>query len=278
MTAGPTNCSSSEGLRIVVVGCAGHMGRMLVRAISDAADCRIVGGSVESGAPEEGTDLGILAGVGPVGVLATSDVAPLFARADVVIEFSAPEATVAHAALAAQARCAHVIGTTGLSAEQEDALARAARHTAIVYAPNMSIGVTLLLAITEQVAMTLGPDWDIEIQEMHHRRKVDAPSGTALGLGRAAAAGRGVDLEAVRQSVRDGVTGPRKDGDIGFATLRGGTVVGEHKVIFAGADERIELGHIATDRAIFAKGALHAAKWTAGKPPGLYSMKSVLGL
>ncbi len=266
------------GIRVVVIGCAGRMGRMLVRAVAADPGCRLVGGSVEPGAPEEGSDLGALAGIGSTGVLATSDVAPLFAQADAVIEFSVPAATVAHAALAAQARCAHVIGTTGLDAEQEAALERAARHTALVYTANMSVGVTLLAAITRQVAATLGTDWDIEVLEMHHRRKVDAPSGTALALGRAAADGRNVDLAAVRQTVRDGHTGPRPEGEIGFATLRGGSVVGEHRVIFAGADERIELAHIATDRAIFAAGALRAAKWAAGQKPGLYTMNDVLGL
>lgn len=268
----------SAGIRLAVIGCAGRMGRMLVGAAAADPKLQVIGGSVEPGAPEEGSDLGALAGVGSLGVLATSDTAPLFAQADVALEFSVPEATVAHAALAAQARCAHVIGTTGLDPQQEAALERAGRHTAIVYAANMSIGVALLRAITAQVAATLGPDWDIEILEMHHRRKVDAPSGTALALGRAAAEGRGVDLAAVRQAVRDGQTGPRRAGDIGFATLRGGTVVGEHRVIFAGADERIEFAHIATDRKIFAQGALRAAKWAVDQKPGLYGIDDVLGL
>lgn len=270
--------SDGEALKVVVIGCAGQMGRRVTRAIAADSDCRILGGSVEPGAPEEGSDLGAIAGIASTGVAASSDVAPLFAKADAVIEFSVPHATVAHTALAAQARCVHVIGTTGLDAEQEGALVRAARHTAIVYAPNMSIGVTLLSALTRQVASTLGADWDIEVLEMHHRRKVDAPSGTALALGRAAAAGRSVDLAQVKQAMRDGHTGPRRAGDIGFATLRGGTVVGEHRVIFAGEEERIELAHIATDRGIFARGALRAAKWAAGQKPGLYTMHDVLGL
>lgn len=269
---------AGEALKVVVIGCAGQMGRRVTRALAADPECRILGGSVEPGAPEEGSDLGAIAGIASTGVAASSDVASLFAHADAVIEFSVPEATVAHAALSAQARCVHVIGTTGLDAGQEAALERAARHTAIVYAPNMSIGVTLLTALTRQVATTLGTDWDIEVLDMHHRRKVDAPSGTALALGRAAAEGRGVDLADVRQSVRDGHTGPRRAGDIGFATLRGGTAAGEHRVIFAGEDERVELAHFAADRGIFARGALRAAKWAAGQKPGLYTMHDVLGL
>ncbi|MEZ5666354.1 MAG: 4-hydroxy-tetrahydrodipicolinate reductase [Alphaproteobacteria bacterium] len=265
-------------MKVAVIGCAGRMGQMLVRTVADDPACRLIGGSVEPGAPEEGADLGTLAGIAALGVAATADALPLFAAADVAVEFTVPAATVEHAALAAQARCAHVVGTTGLSDEQEAALERAARHTAVMYAPNMSIGVTLMMALTRQVAATLGDDWDIEVLEMHHARKVDAPSGTALGLGRAAAAGRGVALDGVRQSVRDGHTGPRRRGDIGFATLRGGTVAGEHTVIFAGADERFTLGHIATDRRIFARGAIHAAKWAARQRPGLYTMHDVLGL
>jgi len=267
-----------EALKVVVIGCAGQMGRRVMRVVASDPECRLLGGSVEPGSPEEGSDLGAIAGIGSTGVTATSDVAPLFAHADAVIEFSAPEATVAHAALSAQARCVHVIGTTGLDSAQEEALERAARHTAIVYAPNMSVGVTLLTALTRQVAAILGDEWDIEVLEMHHRRKVDAPSGTALALGRAAADGRGVELAAVRQSVRDGHTGARRPGDIGFATLRGGTVVGEHRVVIAGEDERVELGHVASDRGIFARGALRAAKWAAHQKPGLYSMHDVLGL
>ncbi len=183
-----------------------------------------------------------------------------------------------HAGLAAQAMAVHVIGTTGLSAGQEDALERAALHTAIVRAANMSLGVNLLLALVEQVGRALDADYDIEIVEMHHRHKVDAPSGTALALGRAAADGRGVDLAAVAERVRAGHTGPRRRGDIGFATLRGGDVVGEHSVIFAAEGERIELTHKASTREVFARGAIRAALWARGKPPGLYGMKDVLGL
>lgn len=278
MTGSQAGEAGSGGVRIAIIGCAGHMGRMLLRTVIEDPDCRLVGGSVEPGAPEEGSDLGSLAGLESQGVMASSDTAPVFAQADAVIEFTAPSATVEHVALAAQARCAHVIGTTGLDAEQEAALDRAARHTAIVYAPNMSVGVTLLMALTRQLAATLGEDWDIEVLEMHHRRKVDAPSGTALGLGQAAAEGRKVDLDDVRQSTRDGHTGPRQPGAIGFATLRGGTVVGEHSVIFASEEERITLGHIATDRAIFARGAVRAAKWAAQQKPGRYSMNDVLNI
>src|SRR5690606_30642758 len=206
------------------------------------------------------------------------DADALFARADAVLDFTAPKASLAHAKLAAKHRKAHVIGTTGMNGDDVAVLQRAAADTAIVLAPNMALGVNLLLALVERTAKSLGPEWDIEIVEMHHRGKVDAPSGTAFGLGRAAAKGRAVDLDDVSVRTRDGVTGPRETGSIGFATLRGGDVVGEHRVIFATGGERIELGHIATDRAIFARGAVRAALWTRGKAPGLYSMKDVLGL
>ncbi len=264
--------------RIGIVGCAGRMGRMLAREVLAAEDCALAGGTERPGADAVGRDIGGLIGAGEAGVVVSDDPQRLFQSADAVIDFTAPEATVRHAALAADARCAHVIGTTGLSPEQEARLAELAARTAIVYAPNMSLGVNLLLALVERVAKALDPAWDIEIVEMHHRHKVDAPSGTALALGKAAAKGRGADLEAVAQRVRDGHTGPRREGDIGFATLRGGDVVGEHTVIFAGEGERIELTHKAGARTIFARGAVQAARWAHGKPPGLYSMFDVLGL
>jgi 4-hydroxy-tetrahydrodipicolinate reductase len=202
----------------------------------------------------------------------------LFARADAVLDFTSPAASVEFAGLAANARIVHVIGTTGFSAADEAALTAAGRHAIIVKAGNMSLGVNLLTAITRQVAAALDADYDIEIIEMHHRLKVDAPSGTALMLGQAAADGRGVDLAKTSVRVRDGHTGARTAGDIGFQSLRGGTVVGDHTVIFAGEGERIELTHIASDRGIFARGAVKAALWGRGRKPGVYSMLDVLGI
>ena len=254
------------------------MGRMVLACLKDTPGAEIAGGTDAPGAEALGQDLGELAGFGALGLVAGDDPVALFAQCEAVIDFTTPSASLAHAELAAQARSAHVIGTTGLDPEQMAAIARAAIHTPIVQAANMSLGVTLLTALVEQVARALDPDYDIEIVEMHHRRKVDAPSGTALALGQAAAAGRGVELDAVAQKVRDGITGARKSGDIGFATLRGGDVVGDHAVIFAAEGERLELGHKATTREVFARGAIKAALWAHGQPQGLYTMRDVLGL
>ena len=262
-------------MRIGVAGCAGRMGRMLVREIAETEGCRLTGGTEEPGREEIGRDLGEVAELEPLGVAVGGDPAVLFAQADAVLDFTTPAAAVEHAALAARDATIHVIGTTGLNAEQEEALNEAARHTAVVRAPNMSIGINLLMVLVERVARTLDDGYDIEIVEMHHRHKLDAPSGTALGLGRAAAAGRGVDFDEIAQRHRDG---PRRRGDIGFAALRGGDVVGDHTVIFAGQGERLELSHKAADRRVYAQGAVRAALWARGKPPGLYSMRDVLGL
>ncbi len=267
-----------DKLRVGVVGCAGRMGRMVARCLTETEACVLAGGTEAAGSAALGRDLGELAGLGLRDLPVDDDPVGLFARADAVIDFTTPEATEIHAGLAAQAMAVHVIGTTGLDAGQEDTLERAALHTAIVRAANMSLGVNLLLALVEQVGRALDTDYDIEIVEMHHRHKVDAPSGTALALGRAAAVGRGVDLAEVAERVRDGHTGARRRGDIGFATLRGGDVVGEHSVIFAADGERIELTHKASTREVFARGAIRAALWAHGKPPGLYGMKDVLGL
>ncbi len=264
--------------RIGIVGCGGRMGRMLIQEISETPDCAVAGGADAPGSAAIGRDLGELAGLEPLGLVAGSDRAALFAASDVVIDFTVPGATVAHAALASEHHRALVIGTTGLDAAQSAAVAEAARRTPIVWAPNMSPAVTLLIELVGMVAQRLGPDYDIEVLEMHHRHKIDAPSGTALALGRAAAAGRAVALDEVAQRVRDGHTGPRRSGDIGFATLRGGDVAGEHTVIFATAGERLEISHKATSRQLFARGAVRAARWVIGKPPGLYDMKDVLGL
>jgi len=265
-------------LRIGVSGCAGRMGRVLVAEVAATPGCRLSGGAEAAESRELGKDIGELAGIGTVGLAASVDVAGLFKRSDIVIEFAIPEAAVAHAVLAAAARKALVLGTTGLDAKAHAALKDAAKSAPILWAPNMSLGVNLLLSLVEDAARRLNEDYDIEILEMHHRHKIDAPSGTALALGQAASRGRAIDLAARSQRVRDGVTGPRKRGDIGFATLRGGDNAGEHRVIFAAEGEQIEFAHRATSRRVFARGAVQAALWLAGQKPGLYGMKDVLGL
>lgn len=268
-------------LNIVVTGAAGRMGRMLVAEIAEHSGTgvgHLSGATEPAGSPALGADPGLLAGVAATGLAIQEDPAALIAAGDVVIDFTAPQATVAHARLAAQAGAALVVGTTGLSAEDEEALHLAARHVPVVYAANYSPGVTLLLDLVKRAAAALDADYDIDILEMHHRHKVDAPSGTALALGKAAAAGRGVDHETVKQTVRSGQTGARPRGEIGYATLRGGDVVGEHDVIFATEGERVILSHKASARRVFAAGAVKAALWTAGKHPGLYTMRDVLGL
>ena len=264
---------------LVVVGAAGRMGRTLIRAIHETPGATLAGAVERAGSPFLGQDAGELAGVGRLGVVLGDDPLAAFARADGVLDFTAPSASVEFAGYAAQARIAHVIGTTGCSSADDAAIAAAARHATIVKSGNMSLGVNLLAALVEQAARALGPDeFDVEIVEMHHRHKVDAPSGTALMLGRAAAAGRGVSLEDNSVRVRDGHTGPREQGAIGFATLRGGSVVGDHSVILAGPGERIVLSHHAEDRSLFARGAVRAALWARARKPGLYSMRDVLGL
>ena len=264
--------------RIGVVGAGGRMGRLLLRLAATRPGFRLVAGSERKGSPDLGKDLGVLAGIEPVGLTLGEDAKTVFAASDAVLDFTTPEATLTHAKLAAASGKAHIIGTTGIDADGRKALAAAAKKAAIVFAPNMSLGVNLLAELVTQVARSLDPSWDIEIVEMHHRHKVDAPSGTALLLGRAAAAGRGADLDKVSDRGRDGITGARKPGAIGFVALRGGDVVGEHSVIFAAEGERIELTHKATSREIFARGAFAAARWAMGRKPGLYSMKDVLGL
>ncbi|HVV94355.1 MAG TPA: 4-hydroxy-tetrahydrodipicolinate reductase [Hyphomicrobiales bacterium] len=265
-------------MRLVVTGAAGRMGTTLVRLIAETPGVALAGAVEAAGHPALGRDAGELAGLPPAGIAVTEDPLPLVAAADGILDFSRPAATVAMAALAAQARIVHVVGTTGLDAPDIRKLDAAARHAAIVRSGNMSLGVNLLAALTRKVAATLGPDFDIEIVEMHHRHKVDAPSGTALLFGEAAAAGRGVALAEAAVRGRDGLTGPRPDGAIGFASLRGGSVIGDHSVVFAGPGERVELVHRAEDRAIFARGALRAALWGRGRPPGHYTMADVLGL
>ena len=265
-------------MRLVVVGAAGRMGRMLIRAIDQAEGCRLVAAIERPGSAALGEDAGILAGLPASGIKVTGDAAAAFAAAEGVLDFTAPDATVAFAELAAAAGILHVVGTTGLEPAHLAKLGEAAKRTPIIRSGNMSLGVNLLAALVRKVAVTLGTDWDIEIVEMHHRMKVDAPSGTAVLLGEAAAEGRAVDLAKQRVAGRDGITGAREPGTIGFAALRGGTVVGDHKVIFAGAGERLELAHVAEDRSLFAQGAVKAALWGRGREPKLYSMADVLGL
>jgi 4-hydroxy-tetrahydrodipicolinate reductase len=268
---------NSVSIRVVIAGAAGRMGQTLIRMIAQSGDL-VLGGALEAhGHPDLGADAATLAGAKALGVALTDDALPLLAKADAVVDFTIPKVSVELAALAAQARITHVIGTTGFSADDETKIRAAARHAVIVKSGNMSLGVNLLAAFVKKAAKAL-PDFDIEIVEMHHRMKVDAPSGTALLLGQAAADAANVSLQEKSVRARDGHIGAREKGTIGFAALRGGTVVGEHDVIFAGEGERIVLKHVAEDRSIFATGALAAVRWGQGKKPGLYAMADVLGL
>jgi 4-hydroxy-tetrahydrodipicolinate reductase len=265
-------------MRLIVVGAAGRMGRTLIRVVAETPGVTLAGAIERADAPEIGEDSGALAGLKSNGIPIVVDPLPVFANADGVLDFTVPAATLGFAELAAQARIVHVIGTTGLSPDDETKIAAAARHAVVIKSGNMSLGVNLLASLVRQAAKALDADFDIEVLEMHHRHKVDAPSGTALMLGRAAADGRGIDLSQHAVRARDGHTGARNRGAIGFATLRGGSVIGEHSVIFAGEGETVELTHRATDRALFARGAVKAALWGRDRKPGLYSMADVLGL
>src|SRR5215469_6548652 len=270
--------AANSDLRVVIAGAGGRMGRTLIHAVAATKGATLAGAVDAPDSAVIGRDAGELAGLGRNGVVVAGDAAPLLRSADVLIEFTIPAATLVFAELAANAGLIHIIGTTGHSAEEDALIAKAAKRATIVKSGNMSLGVNLIAALVKRVAKTLNDDYDIEIVEMHHNKKIDAPSGTALMFGRAAAEGRGVNLAQRSARGRDGMTGPRAAGDIGFASLRGGTVVGDHSVIFAGPAERIELTHRAEDRMIFARGALKAALWARGKKPGLYSMADVLGL
>lgn len=265
-------------MKIAIAGAAGRMGRVLTRIVHETEGLEVAGGIEPKGSTSVGADMGDLAGVGPLGVKITDEPLALFTRIEGLVDFTVPKATLALAELSAQARIVHVIGTTGIDTEGDEKIKAAARHARIVKSGNMSLGVNLLAALVRKVAATLGPDFDIEVLEMHHKHKIDAPSGTALLLGQAAAEGRQLDLAKSSVRARDGHTGARPVGHIGFATLRGGSVVGEHTVMFAGPDERIELTHKAASRDLFARGAVRAALWAQDKKPGLYSMADVLGL
>ncbi|MBY2940351.1 MULTISPECIES: 4-hydroxy-tetrahydrodipicolinate reductase [Rhizobium] len=270
---------SDAAMKLVVVGAAGRMGQTLIRLIHSIDGVTLHAAVERAGSPFVGKDAGEIAGLGPTGVVIGDDPLNAFLDAEGVLDFTSPAATVEFSGLAAQARIVHVIGTTGCLPDDNAKIAAAARHARIVKSGNMSLGVNLLSVLAEQAARALDPDdWDIEILEMHHKHKVDAPSGTALLFGEAAAKGRSIDLASKSVRVRDGHTGAREAGTIGFATLRGGSVIGEHSVLFAGEGEIVTLSHSAADRSIFARGAIKAALWARDKKPGLYSMLDVLGL
>ncbi|WP_342725436.1 4-hydroxy-tetrahydrodipicolinate reductase [Bradyrhizobium sp. B097] len=265
-------------MRLIVAGAGGRMGRTLTRVISETPGAVLVGALEAPGSELLGKDAGVLAGLPANDVKLSADLWSMSAAADGILDFTVPAATIANVAIAAERGLVHVIGTTGLS-QSDDAVIRSVTDRAIVVkSGNMSLGVNLLAALVKRVAQSLDQSFDIEILEMHHKSKIDAPSGTALMLGEAAAAGRQIALEQHSARGRDGLTGARRAGDIGFASLRGGTAAGDHSVIFAGPSERITLSHHAEDRALFAQGALKAALWAHGKKPGMYSMTDVLGL
>lgn len=261
-------------VRVVIIGAGGRMGRALVRAAEERSDLRVVAAIDTPASPVLGRDAGELAGTARLGVQLACDLAAGLAQADVAIDFSHPSATAANLAACRSAGKALLIGTTGHAAQLAGELERAARHIALLVAPNTSIGVTLLLELVRQGTRALPPDFDVEIIEAHHRMKKDAPSGTALALGAAVAEERGQRLEQVTATHREG---ERRKGDIGFAVVRGGDIVGEHTVLFAGSGEQLLLGHRASDRAVFARGALQAASWLAGRSPGRYTMRDVIG-
>lgn len=265
-------------LRIGIPGCGGRMGRLLIKATLQTPDVELAGGTCRADSEVRDQDLGSLAGMPPIGATASTDREGVFRESDAVIDFTSASALPEHLGWAVAHRCALVLGTSGLSAKDRADLAEAAKHIPIVDAPNTSLGVTVLAGLVRQVSALLGPEFDIEIVEMHHRNKKDAPSGTALHLGRSAAAGRGVTFDEVATLSREGDVGARPKGAIGFAPLRGGGVVAEHSVVFAGDSERLELSHRAEDRMVFADGAVRAALWLSDQPPGLYGMEDVLGL
>lgn len=264
-------------MKIGVIGCSGRMGRMFVSEIVQADGVTLSGGSERSGSPYVGKDLGSLVNLDSIGFSITDENVDLIMDSDAVIDFTTPENTLEIAKLAAEHATIHVTGTTGIGAGDMKKLQSFADKTPIIWSSNMSVGVNLLNNLTKMVASTLNDEFDIEILEMHHNQKVDAPSGTALTLGEYAAEGRSVALDDVATKSRDGHAGKRPTGEIGFATLRGGDVIGDHTVLFAGNGERIELTHKASNRSIYAKGAVRACLWAKNKESGFYSMNDVLG-
>ncbi|HUN27556.1 MAG TPA: 4-hydroxy-tetrahydrodipicolinate reductase [Steroidobacteraceae bacterium] len=264
-----------SALRVLVIGIAGRMGQALVRVAGERSDLAISAGLARAGSPYVGVDAGTIAGVGPLGLIVREDLTNALAECDAVLDFSEPTATAANLAACCAAGKPLLIGTSGLTADVRHELERVARHIPLLIAPNTSLAVTLLLELAREAARVLPLAFDAEIIESHHRGKKDAPSGTALALGQAIAEGRGLELEQVGVRGRAG-SGPRREGEIGFAALRGGDVVGEHSVVFAGIGEQLILAHRATDRAIFARGALDAIVWLARQPPGRYAMRDLL--
>ncbi len=268
-----------DPVRVAVFGATGRMGRSLIRAIHDSTDFELVGALASPDSPALGQDAGEVAGLARrFGVAVTADRAQALARAQTVLDFTLPGATLPNLAACFESGAALLVGTTGLGAEVHSALKAASGRLAVLVAPNTSLGVNLLAQLVERAAAALPPEYDIEILEAHHRYKADAPSGTALRLGEAAASGRGSRLEELAAEHTSARRGPRRAGSIGFASLRGGDIVGEHTVYFEGPGERIELTHRAHDRMTFAYGALRSAEWLRGRPPGQYSMADVLGL
>lgn len=265
-------------INVAITGAPGRMGRTLVHLVHEADDLHLAGATDRPGSELLGKDIGMLCGIGQSGIKLVDSLSGLPDSIDVVIDFTTPAATTQHLKVCASRGFALVIGTTGLNEEQKTHIATAAESVPVVFAPNMSVGVNVLTDLVEQAARILGDDYDVEIIEMHHRHKVDAPSGTALALGEAAARGLGRDLKDCALYGREGAEGPRKQSTIGFATLRGGDVVGDHTVIYAGDGERVEITHKASSRNTFARGAVRAVRWLSGKPAGQYSMRDVLGL
>ncbi|MEN8236784.1 MAG: 4-hydroxy-tetrahydrodipicolinate reductase [Pseudomonadota bacterium] len=263
-----------DTIKIGVTGCTGRMGRMIIQQVMACKSCQFVGGTVNPKSGTIGRDIGEILGIGRLGLPAQATPDDMFQAADVVVDFTIPCATVNHARLAKKFKTPLVVGTTGLAKGQREDLMSTAREVPVLYSPNMSLGITLLISLVEQAAKALDPSFDIEVFDLHHRHKVDAPSGTAIALGQAAASGRKVSLEGNAMRCR---TGRRQIGEIGFASLRGGEVIGDSKVIFAGDYEVLELSHRALSREIFASGALKAALWIVQQEPGGYTMKDVLG-
>jgi len=265
-------------LRLAIIGGTGRMGRMLIRLIAESDSLELVGAATESGDEMAGWDAGEVAGLGTLGINITDDVAAAVSESEVAIDFTLPAAMSANVAACVENRIPMVIGTTGLSDPQQDLLLTSAQSIPIVYGRNMSVGINVLTELARVAAGTLGPDYDIEITEAHHRHKVDAPSGTALQLGETVAEARGTTLADVAVYDRHGTTGARESGKIGFQSIRAGSIAGDHSIMLAADEEIIELRHHAVDRAVFARGALRAARWVSGQSPGLYGMSDVLGL